>query len=226
MPPPPRPQPARRPAPPAGVTLPPIPPNDMTPSQKAAALEELAREHAEQCPHCCPSNRGQLNLVFGEGDPAAALMFIGEGPGEEEDRAGRPFVGRSGQLLDKQIEAMGLKREQVYIANVVKIRPPGNRVPTPEEAQRCMPWLVRQIEIIHPRAIVTLGATPSKYMLANPALAITRERGQWKDYRGIPLMPTFHPAYLLRAYTPENRRRVWEDLQKVMELLGLPIPAK
>ncbi|MHC4994707.1 MAG: uracil-DNA glycosylase, partial [Planctomycetota bacterium] len=203
----------------------PFEPNDLTPRQKAEALAELQKRHAETCPHCTVQT-GIQNIVFGEGDPDADLMFIGEGPGAEEDRLGRPFVGRSGQLLDKQIGAMGLAREQVYIANIVKTRPPGNRVPTPDEATLCAPFLYEQIQIIGPTAIVTLGATAAKYLLLEPRLAITRERGTWRDYRGIALMPTFHPAYLLRQFTVENRRRVWDDLQKVMEKLGLELPKK
>ena len=163
---------------------------------------------------------GWQNVVFGEGDPNAALMFIGEGPGADEDAQGRPFVGRAGQLLDKQITAMKLKREQVYIANIAKTRPPGNRVPTPDEAEQWLPWLERQIQIIQPKVIVTLGATSAKYLLGNAKFAITRERGKWREYLGIALMPTFHPAYVLRRYTPEVRRQVWNDLQKVMEKLA------
>ena len=202
----------------------PLKESNMSTNDKAAAMAALAQEHTEQCPHCSPQ-RGQLNMVFGEGDPDAGLMFIGEGPGQEEDRLGRPFVGRAGQLLDKQIIAMGLEREQVYIANIVKCRPPGNRVPTPEEAEMCMPYLERQVEIIQPAVIVALGATSAKLLLEDPKLAITRMRGQWQTYRQIDLMPTFHPAYLLRSYTPENRRHVWDDLQQVMRRLGLPAPA-
>jgi uracil-DNA glycosylase family 4 len=193
---------------------------ELTPEQKAASLAALDVEHAARCPHCSPQ-RGQLKMVFGDGDPSAELMFVGEGPGEEEDRQGKPFVGRAGQLLNQQIAAMGLKREQVYIANVVKCRPPNNRVPTPEEAALCMPFLVEQVRIVHPKVIVCLGATATKYLLDDPTIAITRIRGTWFDFHGVALMPTFHPAYLLRQYTVENRRRVWEDLQKVMEKLGI-----
>lgn len=195
-------------------------PDLMPPKDKAQALADLAREHAAQCPHCAPQ-QNRLNLVFGEGDADAELMFIGEGPGAEEDRQGRPFVGRAGRLLDKQIVAMGLEREQVYITNIVKTRPPGNRAPTPEEADQCIPSLHRQIEIIRPTVIVALGATAAKYLLDDSRLAITRERGNWKRYHHVDLMPTFHPAYLLRQYTKENRQRVWNDLQKVMGRLGL-----
>ncbi len=164
---------------------------------------------------------GWSRVVFGEGDPNAELMFIGEGPGAEEDAQGRPFVGRAGQLLDKQIAAMKLQRQQVYIANIAKTRPPGNRVPTPDEASLWLPWLEKQVDIVRPKVIVCLGATSAKYLLDEPKLAITRARGAWRDYRGIPLMPTFHPAYLLRQYTKENRQRVWSDLQAAMGKLGV-----
>lgn len=197
----------------------------LTTKQKIAALEALRDEVTAFLTEHWPRD-GWNNVVFGEGDPDADLMFIGEAPGADEDRLGRPFVGRAGQLLDKQIQAMTLKREQVYIANIGKARPPGNRVPTPEEADRMMPFLLKQIEIISPRVIVALGATSAKYLLNNPKLAITRERGTWRDFHGIDLMPTFHPAYLLRQYTKENRARVWDDLQAVMQRLGITLPKK
>lgn len=200
-----------------------MPPDDMTREQKVEALDTLKQEAEAYFQQNWPRD-GWQNVAFGEGDPEADLMFIGEGPGAEEDKQGRPFVGRAGQLLDKQIGAMGLKREQVFIANIAKVRPPGNRVPTPEEAEQQMPYLIRQIEIIHPKVIVCLGATACKYLLDNRRFAITRERGKWRTFHGIDLMPTFHPAYLLRAYSPENRRKVWEDLQAVMQKLGLPLP--
>ncbi|MBI1368195.1 MAG: uracil-DNA glycosylase [Planctomycetes bacterium] len=198
----------------------PLPPNTMTRPQKIDALAALEQELADFVDKNWPRD-GWQRLVFGEGDPEAKLMFIGEGPGADEDKLGRPFVGRAGQLLDKQIAAMTLQREEVYIANIAKTRPPENRVPTPDEAARWMPFLVRQIEIIQPKVIVTLGGTSAKYLLNDPKLAITRQRGQWRLFRGIDLMPTFHPAYLLRQYTHENRERVWLDLQAVMQKLGL-----
>ncbi len=197
----------------------------MSVSEKVGALEALEHEIAAWLEANWERN-GWTNVVFGEGDPDADLMFVGEGPGADEDKQGRPFVGRAGQLLDKQIAAMGLEREQVYIGNIVKTRPPGNRVPTPDEAERCMPYLIRQIEIIQPKVIVTLGATSTKYLLSDPKIAITRERGKWRQWQGVDVMPTFHPAYLLRQYTPDNRRKVWDDLQKVLERLGLPIPGR
>jgi len=209
--------------PPASAIEQTLGPDQRSREEKAAALRELEQEVAAFLAEHWPPD-GWTHVVFGEGDPDADLMFIGEAPGAEEDRLGRPFVGRAGQLLDKQIGAMGLAREQVYIANIGKARPPGNRVPTPEEAEKMMPFLVRQVEIIRPKAIVTLGATSAKYLLGEQKLAITRERGKWRQFRGVPLMPTFHPAYLLRQYTVENRGRVWSDLQQVMQHLGLPLP--
>jgi DNA polymerase len=168
-------------------------------------------------------------VVFGDGNPAAKLMFVGEGPGIEEDKTGIPFVGRSGQLLDKMIIAMGLNRQTVYIGNVVKLRAAErdpdtgrlrDRPPTPEEVALNIPWLHKQIEIIRPHIIVTLGAPALKY-LSDKTDGISRLRGTWLTYRGIALMPTYHPSFLLRAYTPENRAKVWSDLQQVMEKLGL-----
>lgn len=186
------------------------------------ALEESEVRNCTLCPLC----QSRTHTVFGEGDPDAKLMFVGEGPGESEDLQGRPFVGRAGQMLDKQIEAMGLKREQVYIANVVKCRPPQNRAPTPIEAQTCWSYLRRQILTIQPRVIVALGGPAAKQLLNTPK-GITSIRGVWHWFEGlvpdgpvIPVMPTFHPAYLLRAYTPENRKKVWSDLQEVMRYLA------
>lgn len=195
---------------------------------KAAALEALRLEHATSCPHCTKATFHQ-NLVFGEGDAEAKLVFVGEAPGENEDRLGRPFVGRAGQKLDEMILAMGLQREQVYIANVLKSRPPDNRTPLPHEVAECGPTLARQLAVIRPLVIVTLGAPATKYLLQSEA-GITRLRGVWgawqipTDLGGgeIPVMPTFHPAYLLRNYTPETRKAVWSDLQQVMIRLGLP----
>jgi len=167
---------------------------------------------------------GYTNLVFGEGDPEAAIMFVGEAPGEEEDRTGRPFVGRAGQKLDEIIRAMGLRREQVYIANVLKARPPNNRPPQPDETIRCGPFLAEQIRIIQPRVIVAMGGPATKYLL-DAREGITRIRGTWFTYRAegveIPVMPTFHPAYLLRNYTIDTRQKVWSDMQEVMKFLGL-----
>jgi DNA polymerase len=162
------------------------------------------------------------NTVFGEGDPEAKIFFIGEGPGENEDLQGRPFVGRAGELLNKWIAAMGLKREQVYIANIVKCRPPGNREPSPDEVATCTPYLERQLEIIRPAVIITLGRPAAQHMLATK-ISMGRLRGQWHEWRGMKLMPTYHPAYVLRSYTYETRSAVWNDLQLVMKELGLPL---
>jgi len=190
----------------------------LDPDQKVALLIDLAAEVAacKRCPLC---SAGRTQTVFGDGSPDADLMFIGEGPGAEEDAQGIPFVGRSGQLLTKMIEAMGLSREQVYIANVVKCRPPGNRAPSPEEADACWGYLQRQIEIIQPKVIVVLGNAATKALL-DTRIGITKLRGQWQELWGIPVMPTFHPAYLLRQYTVDNRKRVWSDLQAAMARLG------
>jgi len=165
----------------------------------------------------CPLAATRTNVVFGEGDPHARLMFIGEGPGADEDRQGRPFVGRAGQLLDRMIAAMKLKREEVYIANVVKCRPPGNRTPTPEEAMRCIGYLERQIRFVKPEVIVLLGATAATFLLKRNE-GISRLRGIWQEYDGIPVMPTFHPAFLLRQESA--KREAWHDLQQVMAKLG------
>lgn len=159
----------------------------------------------------------RTNIVFGEGDPKAKLMFIGEGPGREEDESGRPFIGRAGQLLTKIIEAMGLKREDVYIANIVKCRPPANRTPLEDEIINCAPYLMQQIKVIKPKVIITLGS-PATCTLLNEKIKISSIRGtfyEWND--GIKLMPTFHPAYLLR--NPNDKRLVWDDVQKVIPLI-------
>ena len=189
-------------------------------------LEQMDRDEVSCCTKC-PLSEGRTRTVFGEGDPDARIMFIGEGPGQNEDEQGRPFVGRAGELLNKQIAAMGLEREQVFIANVVKCRPPNNRAPTPAEVDACEPYLRRQIQGIRPDAIITLGGPATKLIL-DTKLGITRLRGTWATYDGllptgpqVPVMPTFHPAYLLRSYTEDNRRRVWSDLQQVMERLGM-----
>jgi uracil-DNA glycosylase family 4 len=182
--------------------------------------ERRLREIREDLGECtrCALHAGRTNLVFGVGDPHARLMFVGEGPGADEDAQGEPFVGRAGQKLNEMIRAIGLRREEVYIANVVKCRPPDNREPRPEEIATCSPFLFAQIEAIRPKVIVTLGA-PATRTLLGTRVGITRLRGTWQDYRGIPVMPTYHPAYLLRAYTPENRRKVWEDLKAARDRL-------
>jgi uracil-DNA glycosylase family 4 len=160
----------------------------------------------------CRLHEGRTKLVFGVGDPSARLMFIGEGPGANEDQQGEPFVGRAGKKLDEMIKAIGLSRQEVYIANIVKCRPPENRDPAADEIAMCSPVLDAQIEAIRPRVIVTLGG-PSTKTLLETKVGITKLRGQWHSYRDIPVMPTFHPAYLLRNYTRETRMLVWEDLK-------------
>jgi DNA polymerase len=161
----------------------------------------------------CGLCEGRNSIVFGSGNPNADLMFIGEGPGEQEDRTGLPFVGRAGDLLTQMIEkGINIPREDVYICNIVKCRPPNNRNPLPDEVAACQPFLDGQIDAVKPKVIVTLGK-PAASLLLGRNVAITRERGSWQDYRGIPLMPTLHPAYILRQYTAENRRHVWEDLK-------------
>ena len=195
-------------APAAERPAPPVPP------PVAAAGGDLGTlgQQALSC-RGCPLCEQRTNVVFGEGDPHARLMFIGEGPGFDEDRLGRPFVGKAGQLLDKMIAAMQFTRESVYICNIVKCRPPGNRVPMPEEAESCLPYLKAQIALVSPQVIVLLGATAAHYLLGRQE-GITRLRGRWLDYNGIAVMPTYHPAFLLRK--PEAKRDAWSDLQQVM----------
>jgi len=170
----------------------------------------------------CILAKGRKNVVFGEGNPNAELMFIGEGPGRDEDLQGRPFVGAAGQLLTKMINAMQFSREEVYIANVVKCRPPGNRTPEQPEAEACLPYLIRQIELIKPKVIVLLGAVPLLYLLDKKG--ITRLHGEWFEFMGIKTLPTFHPAYLLRS--PSEKKHAWADLQKVMKEFGKTLPPK
>jgi DNA polymerase len=166
----------------------------------------------------CKLHRGRNSLVFGVGNPAADLVFVGEGPGEDEDRQGIPFVGRAGQLLTKMIAAMGRDRDRdVYICNVVKCRPPGNRNPEPDEIEQCEPFLKAQLAVIKPKVIVALGKFAA-HTLLRVDTPITRLRGQWRSYEGIELMPTYHPAYLLRQ--PDEKKKAWMDLQEVMKKLG------
>lgn len=184
---------------------------------KAAALAALRDRHDRECPHCTTVT-GHTQTVFGDGNPDARLMFIGEAPGAEEDRLGIPFVGRSGEKLNDMIVAMGLQRQDVYIANVLKARPPNNATPTPEEAARCGPYLLEQIRLIAPAVIITLGKPAANFLLQNSD-SMASMRGAWREWEGIPVMPTFHPAYLLRSYTPDNRKKVWSDLQQAMARL-------
>ncbi len=186
---------------------------------QAGSLEAL-RTSIGECQRC-KLHRNRTRLVFGEGSPLAKLVFIGEGPGHEEDMAGRPFVGEAGRLLTKIIEnGMRLARKEVYICNVVKCRPPGNRDPERDEIEACLPFLERQLDIIRPRVICSLGRIAGQSLIG-PKFKITEERGIWHSYREIPLMPTYHPAYLLRY--PSAKRQVWEDVQKVMGHLGLEV---
>ena len=188
---------------------------------KPAALKAI-REDIGDCTRC-RLHKGRTNLVFGVGNVNADIMFVGEGPGADEDAQGEPFVGRAGQLLNLMIAAMGLKRDQVYIANVVKCRPPGNRTPERDECDTCGPFLLRQVEVIRPQVIVALGAVAAKYLLAiNDSMA--NLRGRWYDLKGARLLVTYHPAYLLRD--PRQKKEAWKDLQMVMKYLGLKPVAK
>ncbi len=194
-----------------------------------AELEKIAAEVRQCCK--CGLGSTRTNAVPGEGNPNARLVFVGEGPGADEDAQGRPFVGRAGQLLDKIIIAMGLKRSDVFICNILKCRPPGNRDPRPEEIVKCLPYLQRQLEAIGPEIIVALGAHAARTLL-NTNKPIGQLRGRFHEYYPdleagpIKLMPTYHPAYLLRNYSPDNRKRVWEDMKKVLAELELPIPER
>lgn len=190
-----------------------------TDGDRAAALEDLHTSLVD-C-HRCPLGDTRTNLVFGTGDPHARLVFVGEAPGRDEDLKGEPFVGKAGQLLTKIIAAMGLTRKDVYICNVNKCRPPGNRDPHPSEVEACQPFLLRQLEIISPKVICALGGFAAKALLDSDA-RISQVRGTFHTYNGIPLMPTYHPSFLLR--NPNAKREVWDDMKKIMEYLDLPIP--
>lgn len=227
-------------APPARPASPPTAAAAKLPRPRAAQLlEELRQRYEREAPHS-KFVTDHHSIVFGEGDPCARLMFIGEAPGAEEDRTGRPFVGRAGQLLDRMIDAMGLTREQVYIANVLKTRPPNNATPTTDECAACAPYLYEQIMIVRPEVIVTLGLPASRTLL-NSMESMGALRGRWWTFRPpapllaaapggqglppgwtVPVMPTYHPAFLLRSYTTENRQKVWSDLRLAMARLGLP----
>jgi uracil-DNA glycosylase len=210
------------------------PVNTMTPAKTKPALAamppiigdkpsalDLIRQDIGDCTRC-RLHKGRTNLVFGVGNMNADLMFIGEGPGADEDAKGEPFVGRAGQLLNNMITAMGIKREDVYIANVVKCRPPQNRTPEKDECDTCSPFLMRQIDVIKPKAIVALGAVAAKNLLAvNDSMA--NLRGRWYDFRNSKLLVTYHPAYLLRD--PRQKKEAWKDLQMAMKFLGLNPPA-
>ena len=196
---------------------------------KAEAIAAL-REQVLACVKCAHLVKARKHVVFGVGNIDAELMFVGEAPGADEDAQGEPFVGAAGQLLTKIIQAMGLTRQKVYIANILKCRPDtpgqayGNRKPTPEEMQTCIPYLEAQIDLIKPKVVVALGGTATEGLLGLGG--IMKLRGNWQTYRGIPVMPTYHPSYLLRNQAPPEKRRVWEDMMQVMEKLGMPISEK
>ena len=212
--------PPRKPIPGLSQVLTPAPPQ-VAPAQRAAALQ-LIRDEIGDCTRC-KLHEGRNQLVFGDGDPNARLMFVGEGPGADEDAQGLPFVGKAGQLLNNMIVAMGLQRDQVYIANVVKCRPPGNRVPEPEEGSTCTPFLFRQIDVIRPEVLVALGATAATWLLGQRQ-PLAGLRGRVHSVRGTKLIVTYHPAYLLRD--PRQKKEAWADLQIAMRELGLKPPAK
>jgi DNA polymerase len=205
----------------------PVPFNDLAPlptasmrvlpPARAAALEAIRKEIGD-CTRCPLAYGGRHTIVFGDGDPQARLMFIGEGPGAEEDEQGLPFVGKSGQLLNNMIAAMGLKREQVYIANIVKCRPPANRAPEPAEANTCTQFLVRQMDVVQPEFVVALGATAAMYLLG-VRQSLASLRGRWHDVRGAKTIVTYHPAFLLRD--PRQKGEAWKDLQMVMAAMKL-----
>ena len=211
---------------PVMVTLPPTSTSTSTqtstststsmPRLPIVSLEDV-RSQMGECT-LCKLHKGRTNIVFGVGNPRARLMFVGEAPGEDEDIKGEPFVGKAGQLLTKMIEAMGLAREDVYICNTVKCRPPNNRNPEPDELAACEPFLKGQLASVKPEVIVTLGKFAAQALLREQT-PISRLRGTWREYEGIPVMPTFHPAYLLRS--PQEKGKVWDDLQQVMKKLRL-----
>jgi uracil-DNA glycosylase len=211
-----------------GVNAPASTPLDS--KEKATAFSVL-RERALVCVKCPHLASSRKNVVFGVGSIDAQLMFVGEAPGADEDEQGEPFVGRAGQLLTKIIQATGLSRADVYIANILKCRPDtpgqsaGNRKPTPDEMATCIPYLHEQIDLIRPKVLVALGATAVEGLLGK-TLGITKLRGNWQNYRGTPLMPTYHPAYLLRNQAMSEKRKVWEDMLAVMEKLEMPVSEK
>ena len=211
-----RPIPPRKP-----IYVPPSSTATVVPADRAAALQVI-REEIGDCTRC-PLHKGRNKLVFADGDPNARLMFVGEGPGADEDAQGLPFVGRAGQLLNNMIAAMGLKREEVYIANVVKCRPPGNRTPEPDEANTCAPFLFRQIDVVRPQVLVALGATAATYLLGTRQ-PLAGLRGRVHAVRGTQLIVTYHPAYLLRD--PRQKKEAWADLQIAMKELGLKAPKR
>jgi DNA polymerase len=202
--------------------LAPLPESRVAPAHKADALVAI-KEDIGDCTRCPLAYAGRRTIVFGDGDANAKLMFVGEGPGADEDTSGIPFVGKAGQLLNNMIQAMGLKREQVYIANIVKCRPPANRTPEPVEANTCDQFLLQQIDVVQPQVIVALGSTAATYLLGvKQSLSVLR--GKWHSCRGAKLAVTYHPAFLLRD--PRMKGEAWKDLQRVMAEMGLKAPAK
>ena len=202
--------------------LAPLPEKRVAKAHRGDALKEIQTEIGD-CTRCALAYAGRHKIVFGDGDPGARLMFVGEGPGADEDASGLPFVGKAGQLLNNMIGAMGLKREEVYIANVVKCRPPGNRVPEPAEANTCDQFLLRQMDVVQPEVVVALGATAAMYLLGVKQSLVSL-RGKWHRCRGAKLAVTYHPAFLLRD--PRQKAEAWKDLQMVMAEMGLKTPAK
>jgi uracil-DNA glycosylase family 4 len=202
--------------------LAPLPEHRVPVSKREAALHAIQEEIGD-CTRCPLAYAGRHKIVFGDGDPGARLMFVGEGPGADEDMQGLPFVGKAGQLLNNMIGAMGLKREEVYIANIVKCRPPANRAPEPVEANTCTQFLVKQIDVVQPEVIVALGATAATYLLGVKQ-SLASLRGKWHSSRGAKLVVTYHPAFLLRD--PRQKSEAWKDLQMVMKEMGLKAPAK
>jgi uracil-DNA glycosylase len=202
--------------------LAPLPETRVADAQKADALAAIHEEIGD-CTRCPLAYAGRHTIVFGDGDANARLMFVGEGPGADEDASGIPFVGKAGQLLNNMIQAMGLKREEVYIANIVKCRPPANRVPEPVEANTCDQFLLQQIDVVQPQVIVALGSTAATYLLGVKR-SLSALRGQWHSCRGAKLAVTYHPAFLLRD--PTMKGEAWKDLQRVMAEMGLKAPAK
>jgi uracil-DNA glycosylase len=202
--------------------LAPLPESRVAPAHKADALLAI-KEDIGDCTRCPLAYAGRRTIVFGDGNANARLMFVGEGPGADEDTSGVPFVGKAGQLLNNMIQAMGLKREEVYIANIVKCRPPANRVPEPVEANTCDQFLLRQIDVVQPQVVVALGSTAATYLLG-VKLSLSALRGRWHSCRGAKLAVTYHPAFLLRD--PRMKSEAWKDLQIVMKEMGLKAPAK
>ena len=202
--------------------LAPLPAAPVPAAERAAALREIQEEIGD-CTRCPLAYAGRRKIVFGDGSPTARLMFVGEGPGADEDAQGLPFVGKAGQLLNNMIAAMGLARAEVYIANIVKCRPPDNRVPEPVEANTCSQFLLRQIDVVQPEVIVALGSTAAMYLLGVKQ-SLSSLRGRWHKCRGAKLAVTYHPAFLLRD--PRQKAEAWKDLQMVMAELGLKPAAK